>query len=95
MADLSLTLASEVIEAIAQRTAEIVLARLDGQCGRESASLFLTVPEAAAVLRSKRQRVDDLLSSGRLSRVKDGSRTLIRREQLLAYLDNNDGRGSR
>lgn len=35
-----------------------------------------------------RQRVDDLLSSGRLERVKDGSRTLIRRSDLDAYLDN-------
>ena len=35
---------------------------------------------------ANRQRVDDLLSSGRLERVKDGARTLIRRSDLHAYL---------
>jgi excisionase family DNA binding protein len=50
-------------------------------------SPFLTIPEAAAHLRCKRQRIDDLLSQRRLSRVKDGTRTLVRRDELLAYID--------
>jgi excisionase family DNA binding protein len=55
------------------------------------ASLYLTIPEAAELLRSKRQRVDDLLSAGKLTRRKDGARTLIERAELLAYL-NGGGR---
>jgi excisionase family DNA binding protein len=49
-------------------------------------SEFLTIPEAAELMRCKRQRIDDLLSAGRLERVKDGSRTLIRRTDLIAHL---------
>jgi excisionase family DNA binding protein len=52
---------------------------------------FLTIPEAADLLRAKRQRVDDLLSAGKLPRHKDGARTLVSRAELLAYL--NGGRG--
>lgn len=50
-------------------------------------SPYLTVPEAAAYLRSSRQRVYDLISSRRLPRHKDGSRVLIRRADLDAYLN--------
>lgn len=50
-------------------------------------SPYLTVPEAAEYLRSSRQRVYDLLFSRRLPRVKDGSRVLIRRTDLDAYLN--------
>lgn len=49
-------------------------------------SPYLTVPEAAELLRCKRPRVDDLLSQGKLTRVKEGSRTLIARAELEAYL---------
>ncbi|OAI56164.1 hypothetical protein AYO48_00040 [Gaiella sp. SCGC AG-212-M14] len=49
-------------------------------------SPYMTVPEAAEYLRCSRQRVDDLLSQGRLQRVKDGARTLIRRSDLEAHL---------
>lgn len=50
------------------------------------ASPYLTVGEAACYLRCSRQRVYDLLSSGRLRRYKDGSRVLIAREDLERYL---------
>jgi excisionase family DNA binding protein len=46
----------------------------------------MTIPEAAAYLRCSRQRVDDLLSQRRLARVKEGSRTLVRREEVDRYL---------
>ncbi len=49
-------------------------------------SPYMTIAEAAAYLRCKRHRVDDLLSQGRLERVKDGSRTLIRRRDIDVYL---------
>jgi hypothetical protein len=39
-----------------------------------------------------RQRVDDLLSARRLERVKEGSRTLIRRSDLDRYLDGGERR---
>jgi len=75
---------AESVEAIARRAAEIVLEELGDRRG-EGPEL-LTVLEAAAVLRCNRQRVYDLISSGRLAKVKDGSRTLIRRVDLDAYL---------
>lgn len=57
-----------------------------------TASAFLTIPEAADLLRCSRQRVDDLLSQRRLTRVKDGRRTLIRRGELESYLDERRSR---
>jgi excisionase family DNA binding protein len=52
----------------------------------EPASPYVTIPEAAELQRCKRQRVDDLLSQCRLTRHKDGSRTLIARAELDAYI---------
>jgi excisionase family DNA binding protein len=51
-----------------------------------SRSPYLTVAEAAQYLRCSRQRVYDLLSQRRLPRVKEGSRTLISREEIARYL---------
>jgi excisionase family DNA binding protein len=59
------------------------------------ASPFYTVREAAEFLRCDRQRVDDLLSQRRLTRVKDGARTLVRRDELLAYVETETRRRSR
>ena len=53
-------------------------------------SPYLTVPEAATLLCCKRQRVDDLLSQRRLSRYKDGSRTLVSRTEIDQYLSRPD-----
>jgi excisionase family DNA binding protein len=53
---------------------------------RESESPYMTVVETANFLRCSRQRVDDLLSQRRLSRYKDGSRTLISRAEIDDYL---------
>src|SRR4051794_20464214 len=50
------------------------------------ASPYMTVPEAAEWLRCKRQRVDDLLSARRLTRYKDGRRTLVLRSEVEALL---------
>jgi len=80
-------LGDEEIERIAERVAAIATARSQPA---ETASPYMTVPEAAAYLRCRRQRIDDLLSQGRLGRVKDGGRTLIARAELDAYL----GRGA-
>ena len=47
---------------------------------------LMTVPEVATMLRCRRQRVDDLLSDGRLPRVKEGRRTLVPRSAVEAHL---------
>jgi excisionase family DNA binding protein len=49
-------------------------------------SPFLTVPEAAQLLRCRRARIDDLLSAGKLTRIKEGSRTLIATAEVLDHL---------
>jgi excisionase family DNA binding protein len=82
---MNLELPDSVLEEIARRAAEIVLARQPSSNGN-TASPYLTIPEAAELLRAKRHRIDDLLSRGVLSRVKDGSRTLILRSEIESYL---------
>lgn len=82
----SVALSSEMVEAIAQRAAAIVLDAL-AAAKPAPASPYMTIPEAAEYLRcSSRQRVDDLLSSGRLTRFKDGARTLVSRAEVEAML---------
>lgn len=73
--------------------AELVREELS-QANRGESSSYLTVEEAAAYLRAKPQRVYDLLSDGRLSRVKDGSRVLVARAELDAYLARRPARRS-
>ena len=85
MADeLSLSFPAGLVEVIAERAAELVLSRLGRASGGESP--FLTVPEAAVFARCKRQRIDDLLSARRLTRYKDGGRTLILTERARGAL---------
>jgi excisionase family DNA binding protein len=71
------------------RIAQRVVALLRGEPGERapgSTSPYLTVPEAAAYLRCKRQRVDDLLSQRVLTRIKEGGRTLVARAEIEAHL---------
>jgi excisionase family DNA binding protein len=72
-----------VTESVAVRAAAIVLERLRQA---DPVSPYMTVAEAAAYARCKRQRIYDLLSSRRLTRYKDGSRALILRAELEAHL---------
>jgi excisionase family DNA binding protein len=67
-----------LVDAVAQRAAEVVLERLE----MRPASPYMSVGEAADYLRCSKQRIYDLLSSGRLTRLKDGSRVLLRRSEL-------------
>ena len=85
---IAIALSDTDIERIAGRTAELLRA---DRSRRPDESPYLTIEEAAAYVRCRRQRVDDLLSQRRLSRIKDGSRTLIARAELEAYLRRNDG----
>jgi excisionase family DNA binding protein len=82
----------EQFEALAARVAALE-ARPVATEQSLSASPFMTIREAADYLRCSRQRVDDLLSQRRLGRLKDGSRTLIRRSDLDAYLANGGEQG--
>lgn len=54
--------------------------------GHEPESPVMRVEEAASYLRCKRQRIDDLLSAGRLTRLKEGRRTLVLRSEVVALL---------
>jgi excisionase family DNA binding protein len=74
-----------LLERLAERAAEIVLERLEVSA-HTSRAPFLTVAEAADYLRGKPQRVYDLLSMGRLTRYKDGRRTLVSRAELDSHL---------
>ena len=87
---LLLRLEDDELEQLVQRVVVRVLEKI-GERGFAPRSPFVTIPEAANFLRCSRQRVDDLLSSGRLRRHKDGRRTLIRRAELEAYVE---GHGS-
>lgn len=80
----SLVLGPALLEAIAARAAELVLAQVESR--EPSRSPYMTIKEAAAFARCKRQRIDDLLSSGRLRRYKEGGRTLVSRGELEARL---------
>jgi excisionase family DNA binding protein len=82
---LTLSVPSELVEEIAQLAAAIVLERLRDEAA--APPRLLTVPEAAELLRARPQRVYDLLSDGRLTRRKDGSRVLVDRQELDRYLD--------
>jgi excisionase family DNA binding protein len=84
---LELTMPAELIEAIAERAAAILLERLRHEA--ETPPRMLKVPEAAAFLRAEPQRVYDLLSDGRLTRHKDGRRVLVDRQELEGYLAGN------
>jgi excisionase family DNA binding protein len=79
---LSLEIPPELVERIAGRAAELVASNLE----HSAQSPYLTVAETAAYLRTSRQRVYDLCSSGRLTRHKDGTRVLVSRAELDAYL---------
>jgi len=93
---LTVTVPSEIVEAIAARAAELAVEKLHGLAKLILASPqqteYVTVVEAAEFLRAKPQRVHDLTSAGRLTRYKDRSRTLIRRAQLEAYLAGDGAR---
>lgn len=81
-APLTLAIPAEVVDAIAARVRTELLAEL----GRPT-DPWLDVAEAADYLRCKRQRIYDLCQQGRLKPARDGSRLLLRRSWLDAYLE--------
>src|SRR4051794_37032382 len=79
--ELRVTLSADLLDAIVASAVELVVERLVTE-STPSLSKYLTVSEAAEVLRAKPQRVYDLLSAGRLRRFKDGSRVLVLRDEV-------------
>ena len=75
-------LAEELVKHIAHRVAGIL-----GVPDLPEPNPLLSVTEAADYLRCKPKRIHDLCSQRRLEFEKDGSRTLIRRRALDAYLE--------
>jgi excisionase family DNA binding protein len=73
-------------ELIEQSVEEAVERRLGERQASVGRSPLMTVPEAAELLRCSRQRVDDLLSQRRLTRFKDGRRTLVSRAEIDQYV---------
>jgi excisionase family DNA binding protein len=81
--DLAIAMLDSLAPALAERVAELLAERLPGTVEQ---SPWLTVNEAADYLRCTPKRIYDLLSQSRLPRHKDGSRVLLRRAELDAYL---------
>jgi excisionase family DNA binding protein len=66
---------------------ELVAARVLERLGEPPPpSPFVTTGEAARYLACSRQRVFDLLSASKLSRFKEGTRTLLLRSELEALV---------
>ncbi|MFN8123804.1 MAG: helix-turn-helix domain-containing protein [Thermoleophilia bacterium] len=80
---LSVELSPEQVELIAKRAAEIVASQA---APPPPESPYLTISEAADYIRARRHRIDDLLSRGYLTRIKEGTRTLVSRAELEAYV---------
>jgi excisionase family DNA binding protein len=72
-----------LIEAVAQRVLELMASQMVPNTDRPD---YLSVGEAADMLRAKPQRIYDLVSAGRLTRHKDGRRLLVRRDELEEWL---------
>jgi len=84
-------LVAVLADSLAPRLADELAPRIAEELARRAAP-FVTVDEAAGYLRCGRQRVYDLLSSGRLSRHKDGTRVLVSRMELEAHVNANGAR---
>jgi excisionase family DNA binding protein len=85
---IAFTVPAAFIERVAELAAELVMSH----GSQTSSSPYLTVAEAADRLRANAQRIYDLCSSGRLTRLRDGSRVLLSRDEIDAYL--TEGRRS-
>jgi excisionase family DNA binding protein len=83
---LAFTLPPELVEAIAQRAAEIVLEQLAERAEGEWPE-YMTPQQAGRYIGATAQRIYDLRSAGRLPRAfNDGGRALIKRSDLDEYV---------
>jgi excisionase family DNA binding protein len=83
---LRLEIPDELVEAAAERAAELVAARLD------TPRPYLTTDQAAEYLACPKSRVYALVSANRIPHVKDGSRTLFRVAELDSWLEQGGGK---
>lgn len=85
---LTVQLPANVLAALRAQVKADVLAELRALPSNDGAatSPWLTVEEAAKRLRCKRQRIYDLLAQRKLTRHKEGGRTLLRREEVDALV---------
>lgn len=74
----------DVLAAFADLLAPLMAARLGS--ATDVPSPYMSVAEAAEYMRCQPQRVYDLCSARRLTKFKDGSRTLLHRDEIDAYL---------
>jgi hypothetical protein len=79
-------LSSELVETIARRAAELALPRLEARTAIRAKSPLMSVPEAAAYLRCKEQRVYELRSSRKLTPLSEGGRALCDRAEVEALV---------
>lgn len=84
-------LVAVLADSLAPRLADELAPRIAEELKRRASS-FATVDDGTAYLRCERQRIYDLLSAGRLTRYKDGSRVLLSRLQLKAHVNANGAR---
>jgi hypothetical protein len=70
-----------LLDEFVDRVADRVVRRLEAREPQPHTEL-LSVPEAAAVLRCKPQRIYDLRCAGRLPRTVEGGRAVVRRTDL-------------
>jgi excisionase family DNA binding protein len=85
---LTLDIAEELVERIANRAAELVAERR----GTDRDESFLDVAGAAEFLACPRSRIYALVSARRLPHHHDGSRLLFDRRELREYVHNGGAR---
>ena len=89
-APIALELPEPLIEAIAQRVAPMVAELLRGEA-RQGESEFLSIEEAAELMRSTPGRVRNLITSGQLKPdAYNGRRPLLSRVQVRAWMQTFD-----
>jgi excisionase family DNA binding protein len=86
---LELTLPPEVLEALAQRAAELVVGMV--AAGPARAEPWISVEQAAAHLCCPKSRVYSLVSARRIPYQKDGSRVLFKASELDAWVAEGGG----
>jgi excisionase family DNA binding protein len=74
------------IETVTAPIAAALAEQIRAQVRATPPSPYLNIQEAAEYLRCKPQRVYDLVSARVLERYKDGTRVLVRRDEIDAYL---------
>jgi len=81
-----MVLPPETVEKITSEVTKRVLAEIGVDRSAAERSPYLTVLEAAALMRASRGRIYDLLSQRRLTKYRDGTRVLLSRAEIERYL---------